>query len=128
MVKDKVGVYVLKGSLSVDVVFDNVQDDPAKVVKENVLAVVNDKASDALKNKPVDVKEKLDGKGKKVFVVNDKVVKDSGKDVELPKDKPKNNVPDVVKERLKTELPKEKPRDKPKAHSEVPVAEKSTVV
>ncbi|GJW84237.1 hypothetical protein Tco_0157382 [Tanacetum coccineum] len=44
----KVEVSVLKGSLSIDVVSDNVQDDPAKVVKENLLSVVNDKALDAL--------------------------------------------------------------------------------
>ncbi|GJW84238.1 hypothetical protein Tco_0157383 [Tanacetum coccineum] len=44
----KVEVSVLKGSLSIDVVSNNVQDDPAKVVKENLLAVVNDKALDAL--------------------------------------------------------------------------------
>ncbi|GKG51227.1 hypothetical protein Tco_0541611, partial [Tanacetum coccineum] len=36
LVKDKVGVYVLKRSLFVEVVSDNVQDDLDKVVKENV--------------------------------------------------------------------------------------------
>ncbi|GJS36735.1 hypothetical protein Tco_0535117 [Tanacetum coccineum] len=164
LVKDKVGVYVLKGSLSVDVVSDNVQDDLAKVVKENVLVVVNDKASDALKNKSVDVKETSDEKGKKSVVGKDKglsdilkykpknnapeIVKERRK-TELPKDKPKNNAPEVVTKRRKTELPKEKtkinslevvkerrkielpkdnPKNKPKAHSEVLVAEKSTVV
>ncbi|GJR63411.1 hypothetical protein Tco_1505573 [Tanacetum coccineum] len=72
----------------------NVQDDPAKVVKENVLVVLKDKASDVLKNK-----------GKKSSIGKDNRLSD------IPKDKPKNNAPDVVKERRKTELPKEKPEN-----------------
>nr|GEZ22053.1 hypothetical protein [Tanacetum cinerariifolium] len=66
------------------------QDDLAKVVKENVLAVVNDKASNVLKNK-----------GKKSAVGKDKGLRD------IPKDKPKNNAPDVVKEKSKLN-PKQK--------------------
>ncbi|GJS10618.1 hypothetical protein Tco_0367414 [Tanacetum coccineum] len=77
----------------VDVVKDNINVVADKVVKENVLFIVADKASninvvavadkasDALKNKPA-------GKGKKPVV---------GKD----KDKPKNIAPDVVKEKFK---------------------------
>ncbi|GJS18029.1 hypothetical protein Tco_0412501 [Tanacetum coccineum] len=83
----------------VDVVKDNINVVADKVVKENVLSVVvdkasninvvavADKASDALKNKPA-------GKGKKTVV---------GKD----KDKPKNIAPDVVKENFKPN-PKQK--------------------
>ncbi|GKG53183.1 hypothetical protein Tco_0552451, partial [Tanacetum coccineum] len=62
--------------------------------------VVNYKASVALKINVADVKEKLAGKGKKSTVGKDKASSD------IPKDKPKNNTPDVVKERRKTELPK----------------------
>ncbi|GKF59451.1 hypothetical protein Tco_0176237, partial [Tanacetum coccineum] len=77
----------------VDVVKGNINVIEDKVVKENVLSVVADKASninvvavadkasDALKNKPA-------GKGKKPVV---------GKD----KDKQKNITPDVVKEKFK---------------------------
>nr|GEV74849.1 hypothetical protein [Tanacetum cinerariifolium] len=83
----------------VDVVKDNINVVADKVVKENVLSVVvdkasninvvafADKASDALKNKP-------DVKGKKPVV---------GKD----KDKPKNIASDVVKEKFKPN-PKQK--------------------
>nr|GFA24001.1 hypothetical protein [Tanacetum cinerariifolium] len=68
------------------VVADNADvDDSDKVVKENVLAVVNDKASDALKNKPADVKEKLNEKGKKSIVGKDTGLSD------ILKYKPKNN-------------------------------------
>ncbi|GKE96974.1 hypothetical protein Tco_1581829, partial [Tanacetum coccineum] len=83
----------------VDVVKDNINVVADKVVKENVLSVVvdkasninvvavSDKASDALKNKPA-------GKGKKPVVGRDK-------------DKPKNIAPDVVKEKFKPN-PKQK--------------------
>ncbi|GJX23150.1 hypothetical protein Tco_0227595 [Tanacetum coccineum] len=83
----------------VNVVKDNINVVADKVVKENVLFIVADKASninvvaiaykasDALKNKPA-------GKGKKPVV---------GKD----KDKPKNIAPDVVKEKFKPN-PKQK--------------------
>nr|GEV71489.1 hypothetical protein [Tanacetum cinerariifolium]GEV84200.1 hypothetical protein [Tanacetum cinerariifolium] len=104
-VKDKDEVCFLKGSLSVDDVFDIVQDDPTKVVKENVLAVVNDKASDALKNKLAYIKEKSDEKGKKYIVGKDTGLSD------IPKYKPKNNRSKVVKERRKTELPEDKPKN-----------------
>nr|GEW55925.1 hypothetical protein [Tanacetum cinerariifolium] len=56
-----------------------------------------------------------------------KVVKERRK-TELLEEKPKNNAPVVFKERRKTELPKDNPKNKSKAHSEVPVAEKSIVV
>nr|GEY28254.1 hypothetical protein [Tanacetum cinerariifolium] len=83
----------------VDVVKDNINVVADKVVKENVLFVVADKASNinvvavadkasnALKNKPA-------GKGKKPVVRKDK-------------DKPKNITPDVVKEKFKPN-PKQK--------------------
>ncbi|GJY72466.1 hypothetical protein Tco_0476169 [Tanacetum coccineum] len=115
VVKESVKVPVVKKSLKassvvadkpssvvadkVDVVKDNINVVIDKVVKENVLSVVAnkasninvvavaDKASDALKNKPA-------GKGKKPVV---------GKD----KDKPKNIAPDVVKEKFKPN-PKQK--------------------
>ncbi|GJZ77032.1 hypothetical protein Tco_0641704 [Tanacetum coccineum] len=85
-VKDKVEVSILKGSLSIDVVSNNVQDDPANVVNENLLAVDKPK-----NNVP-------------------EVVKEMHK-TELPKDKPKNNALEVVKERRKIELPKDKPKN-----------------
>nr|GFB46958.1 hypothetical protein [Tanacetum cinerariifolium] len=86
VVADKVDVVVKKSVKASSVVADkpsSVDGDKGDVVKDKV-DVVADKASDALKNK-------LNGKGKKLVV---------GKD----KDKPKNIAPDVVKEKFKTNL------------------------
>nr|GEW61021.1 PH-interacting protein [Tanacetum cinerariifolium] len=87
------------GCLSIDVVPDNIQDDPTKVVKENVLAVVNDQASDVLKNT-----------GKKSVIGKDKGLSDN------PKDKPKNYAPS--KEKAKPKV-KAKPNPKQKVNPEV---------
>ncbi|GJW38107.1 hypothetical protein Tco_0063952 [Tanacetum coccineum] len=95
------------------------------VVVESVCDVV--KASDALKNKAADVKEKSDGKGKKSSVDkdNDKAsdaLKNKATDVKK-KSVGKGNKSTVDKPKVNAPNPKD---NKSKAHSDVvPVAEKS---